>query len=213
MRYAIFSDIHNHSAALDAALQDAAGRAIDVYLCLGDVGIDSCVHLVRNVGAETVFGNWEVSGWRTLSPANQAWALQLPPMRTYDGFWISHAAPTWPKNISSLEKFLKARHQLGMSKQFPYYIGQSTALWDAFSELLTAQIPLLFHGHTHRQVVWELSPTNLLNKKPPADFSLAGGYAYVVGVGSVGQPRDLPGPAYVVFDTATDQVEFIRLRR
>ncbi len=72
MRYAIFSDIHNNSTALVAVLRHAAQQQVDGYFCLGDVGIDKCVNLIRGVNALTVFGNWEVSGWRHLSPENQA---------------------------------------------------------------------------------------------------------------------------------------------
>jgi predicted phosphodiesterase len=78
MRYAIFSDIHNHTIALEAVLRHAGRQQIDRYFCLGDVGVDECVDLVRNVGALTVFGNWEVSGWRYLSPENRAY--HLPPV-------------------------------------------------------------------------------------------------------------------------------------
>ena len=154
MNYAIFSDIHNNATALSAMLMDAAKRDVDAYLCLGDLGTDPCVQLAQSVGAEAVFGNWEPSGWRHLSPANQQWALALPPMRKYPDFWISHAAPTWPDTVNSLAHFLKAKHQLSFSSVFPYYNQASQALWQAFSTLLEAKIQVLFHGHTHKPLSW-----------------------------------------------------------
>ena len=211
MRYAIFSDIHNHSAALQAALQDALARKVEAYLCLGDVGVDTCVHLLRTVGAQAVFGNWEVSNWRLLSKTNQRWALALPPMHKFDTFWISHAAPTWPGKITSLHTYLNSVHRHSFQTFFPYYLSQTDSMWQAFAELLTARIPLLFHGHTHRQTVWALSQENELTQMSATNFTLTAGCTYIIGAGSVGQPRDMPSPAYIIFDASDQRVEFIRL--
>jgi predicted phosphodiesterase len=211
MKYAIFSDIHNNDHALSKMLQDAARRNIDTYLCLGDVGTDPNIQLVRNVGAETVFGNWEVSGWQYLSPTYQKQTLNLPPIRKYDGFWITHAAPTWPDHITTLQQFLKNRHRLGMASVFPYYVSESNALWQAFAELLSAKIPLLFHGHTHQQAAWVLNSDNHLQKTRSEVMELDPKNTYIIGVGSVGQPKDSAKPSYVVFDTDSMQMEFIRV--
>jgi len=83
MRYAIFSDVHNNDRALSQVLRDTYQRNIDTYLCLGDTGTDPSVQLVRGVNAESVFGNWEVSGWRHLSPQLQQDVLNLPPIFLY----------------------------------------------------------------------------------------------------------------------------------
>jgi len=211
-RYAIFSDIHNHSQALAAMLGDAGARQVDGYVCLGDIGIDSCVDQVRGVGAEAVFGNWELSGWRGLAPANQRWAGQLPPLRRYAGFWVSHAAPTWPSEIDTLTAYLRERHRLGFQTLFPYYLQADDTLWRAFAALLEAKVPLLFHGHTHRQIVWTLTPDNDITRSPGRDFTLTAGHSYVIGVGSVGQPRDSASPSYVIFDSITLRVQFVRLQ-
>lgn len=209
MRYAIFSDIHNNDRALSRVLRDASQHNIHAYLCLGDIGTDPSVQLVNGIKAESVFGNWEVSGWRYLSPKLQQQALNLPPMRKFDNFWISHAAPTWPNSVISLQQFLKNRS--GMSSVFPYYTRESDELWQAFSELLNANIPLLFHGHTHQQIVWALTPDNDLKQSRPQALNLVPENTYIVGVGSVGQPKDSAHPSYVVFDTDTKYVEFIRV--
>lgn len=209
MRYAIFSDVHNNDRALSQVLHHAHQRNIDACLCLGDTGTDPSVQLVRGANAESVFGNWEVSGWRYLSPQLQQQALDLPPMRKYDNFWISHAAPTWPDSVTSLQQFITNRSSI--SSVFPYYVRESNELWQAFSELLNANIPLLFHGHTHQQIVWALTPDNDLKQSRPQELILVPGNTYIVGVGSVGQPKDSAYPSYVVFDTHTQRVEFIRV--
>lgn len=211
MRYAIFSDIHNHTDALSDVLQDAATRQVDAYLCLGDIGIDACVTLVRNVQADVVFGNWEVAGWRHLSPSNQRWVLSLPPMRKYDGFWISHAAPVWPKEVTSLRDLDRRRHQTSLHSVFPYYLAVDDGLWQAFGELLTAKVQVLFHGHTHRQIIWTFTADNLIKQAAPIDMTLLSDETYIVGVGSVGQPRDFPKPGYVIFDSNAMAVQFIRV--
>ena len=211
MRYAIFSDIHNNTTALSRILTDADTRQVQAYLCLGDVGVDQCVELVRNRGAATVFGNWEVSNWRLLSPGNQRWALNLPPVRCYDGFWISHAAPVWPKQLGSLDQVVKNRRHLHLGGLFPYYLNVSDDLWRAFAELTAAGIPLLFHGHTHRQIGWSFTPDNRISRHAPVNLDLKPDHCYIIGVGSVGQPKDFTGPAYIIFDAGAKRVEFIRL--
>ena len=211
MRYAIFSDIHNHTDALSALLRDAAGRQVDGYLCLGDIGIDPCVDLVRNVDAAAVFGNWEVSGWWHLGPRNQHWVKHLPPTRHLDGFWISHAAPVWPAELTTLAALLKRRHHVSLATLFPYYLSSSIELWHAFSELLAANIPLLFHGHTHRQSIWRFTADNEIKQLPPTATTLTPGETLIVGVGSVGQPKDFPKPGYAIFDSTAARVEFLRV--
>src|SRR5262245_35531773 len=111
MRYAIFSDIHNEAKTLARVLSHTCQQAVDSYFCLGDVGVDNCVALVREAGVPTVFGNWEVSGWSHLSPENQRWALGLPPVRKETGFWLTHATPFWPGHLTSLAALNADRHR------------------------------------------------------------------------------------------------------
>ena len=98
-----------------------------------------------------------------------------------------------------------------MSAVFPYYVRESNELWQAFATLLDADIPLLFHGHTHQQLVWTLSPGNDLKQSRPQELNLVPGNTTIIGVGSVGQPKDSTHPSYVVFDTKAKQVAFIRV--
>ena len=212
MRYAIFSDIHNNTSALQIMLTHAHTQQIDRYYCLGDVGIDECVTPVRDIGASTVFGNWEVSGWRYLSPDNQAWVLNLPPMRQTDSFWLTHAAPFWPDEIKTLADYQAKRHTISASRLFPYLHFESDSLWNTFATLNQAQIPLLFHGHTHRQIAWRFTEDNHLQRLTHPTVALRASDTLVVGVGSVGRPEDGPGAAYVIYDDELGQVEFIRVQ-
>ncbi len=211
MRYAIFSDVHNHTKALAAMLHHAETQRVDRYFCLGDVGIDDCVDLVRQIEAPTVFGNWEVSGWRHLSPNNQRWALDLPPLRKTNGFWLTHAAPLWPTHLNTLSTLNSQLRAVPMTRLFPYLHFESEALWQTIAMLNEAEIPIIFHGHTHRQIVWRFTADNHLQKLTHACITIRPGDTLVVGVGSVGRPEDGPSSAYVIFDDDTQQIEMVRL--
>jgi len=210
MRYAIFSDIHNHTTALATVLHHAGQQAVDSYFCLGDVGIDECVERVREVGAPTVFGNWEVSGWPYLSPENQRWALRLPPVRKEAQFWLTHATPLWPAKLATLADLNANRYSWPMSQLFPYLHFESPALWEIIGSLAQTGVSLMFHGHTHRQMAWRFTVDNHLQQLTHRAILLRPGDTLVVGVGSVGRPEDGPGAAYVIYDDELRQVELLR---
>ncbi len=211
MRYAIFSDVHNEVRALTKVLDHVRQQAVDSCFCLGDVGVDNCVELVRNTGVPAVFGNWEVSGWPHLSPENQQWALNLPPCRKEASFWLTHATPLWPPHLTSLADLLAHRRNTPLSQLFPYLHFECQPLWDIISVLTEAGVPLLFHGHTHRQITWRFTAANYLQKLTHSLITLRPGDTLIVGVGSVGRPEDGPGAAYVIYDDALKQIEMIRV--
>jgi hypothetical protein len=178
---------------------------------VGDVGIDNCVALVGEVGAPTVFGNWEVSGWQHLSPDHQRWALALPPMRQEAQFWLTHATPLWPKHLTSLADLHAHRHSLPMSSLFPYLHFESSTLWEVIGSLTQAGVALMFHGHTHRQMAWRFMRDNHLQKLTHPLITLRPGDTLIVGVGSVGRPEDGPQPAYVIYDDEVGQIQMMRV--
>lgn len=211
MRYIIFSDIHNHTTALQQILADAQRHSPDAFYCLGDVGTDASVEVVRSANIPTVFGNWEVSNWRYLSPDNQQWALALPPLLQFSEMWLAHAAPVWPPKVKSLTDLLANPQVRRNGKLFPYLDFEEDYLWQSIGLLFDAGVPLLFHGHTHRQLAWRFTRTNKLLREYKAVFQLAENETYVVGVGSVGHPQDGPGASYVVYNSDTRTVEFCRV--
>jgi len=211
MRYAIFSDIHNDTTALSTVLSHAKTQKVDAYFCLGDVGIDECVNMVRAVNAPTIFGNWETSNWRYLSPENQRWALNMPAIIKKDQFWLTHAAPIWPPHLATLADLNKDPYFIPRSKQFPYLHIESDALWESISTLTEANIPLMFHGHTHRQMAWRFTGDNQFQRLSQQSIELNSGDTLIVGVGSVGRPVDGPGAAYVIYDDTASLIEMIRV--
>lgn len=213
MRIALISDVHSRVEKLQAALADAAGRGADQIVSLGDVGDDECVTLLRRAGALAVFGNYEVSGWRRLSPENQAWVQSWPPLLAGDRFVAVHAAPWWPAGLATLEDFQAWQQHSRKSWRalFPYLNEDDDYVWQALAELETAGKALLFHGHTHVQAARRCSPDGSLRAIRARAFDLQPGWRYVVGVGSAGLPQDVPGVAYALYDAGSARVELIRL--
>ncbi|GAB4437737.1 MAG: hypothetical protein Kow0031_19560 [Anaerolineae bacterium] len=211
MRYAIFSDIHDNLTALQQVLAHISTQAVDACFCLGDIGDDACVSLLRDREMPTVFGNGEAYSWRELHPENRQWVLGLPPMIREPEFWLTHAGPFWPHKIRSLNDFVnnglgRARH-----KPFPYLHYEEDSLWATIAALTEADVTLMFHGHTHRQLAWRFMRSNKLQRSYNPLLHLKPGETYVVGVGSVGSPNDGPGACYAIFDSAAQTVELIRL--
>jgi len=213
MRYAILSDVHGRRPKLEAVLADARTRGATRFLCLGDVGGDDCVALLRQAGALTVFGNYEVSGWRLLSPQGRAWVRTWPPLLVGDDFLAVHAAPWRPEGLHSVVEFGAWLKRTGHPWRalFPYLSEDETHRWRALAELEEQGKTALFHGHTHRQEIWNWQPVGCLARIAEPAVSLTAGHRYLVGVGSVGLPEDGAWAAYTLYDAARRRIELIRL--
>jgi predicted phosphodiesterase len=62
MRYALISDIHSNTEALEAVLKDAYEQKAESYLCLGDIvgyGAEpsACLERVRGLNGTVIAGN------------------------------------------------------------------------------------------------------------------------------------------------------------
>ncbi len=113
MRFAVLSDIHGNSAALDAVLDDVSREDVSAIVNLGDClsgpldpagTADRLLHL----RLPTVSGNhdralvdrppeamglWEAWSWPDLSPAHLDWVAGLPALLERDGVLLCHATP------------------------------------------------------------------------------------------------------------------------
>lgn len=215
MRYAFLSDVHGCVEKMQAVLADVRQRGAAQIVCLGDVGSDECVALLRGTGAVAVFGNYEVSGWPHLGAANRAWVQGWPPLLAGDTFLAVHAAPWWPEGLRTLEEFAAWRQQPGRGWRglFPYLTDDEDYLWQALAEIEAAGKALLFHGHTHRQTVWRCGPAGRLQLARTAAVRVRAEHRYLVGVGSVGVPEDGVWSEYVLYDEDEGQIELARLGR
>jgi predicted phosphodiesterase len=211
VRYAILSDIHGNLLALERVIADAKKEEAEAFLCLGDVGSDGCLDRLRQIGADLVFGNWEVSQWGYLREDNRAWVRGLSPMLAGDRFLAVHAVPWWPKGLSNVENFMDYILQKGVKWRvlFPYLDRDENALWRAVAELENVNRRILFHGHTHVQMAQRVGPTGRMTRFRQPRFALDRRARFIVGVGSVGRPEDGPAPKYALYD---DEMAFVQLR-
>ena len=220
MRYVILSDIHANLEAIDAVTAHAENQAYDAVLVLGDLvgyGADPNA-VIKRVQALNpiafVRGNHDkvaagmekpdsfnmaarrAVAWTfaALTPESQSYLAALPegPLLVDDEVEICHGAP------SDEDK----------------YVFEAV---DAARALLESRRPVCLFGHTHVQVVYELSSDNMLTM---SDFDASSGRRltlepsskYLINPGSVGQPRDGdPRAAYGLLDTDTRELMLFRV--
>jgi diadenosine tetraphosphatase ApaH/serine/threonine PP2A family protein phosphatase len=218
VRYLIVSDIHANREALDAVVENAAGK-YDVIFCCGDVvgyGADPNygVEWVRANVKTTVRGNHDraCAGLEDLewfNPAarhsalwtraeltdeNLEWLRTLPQgPAALDGFDLIHGSPL------DEDEYLISVHD---ALQTAPYVGAA----------------LSFFGHTHLQGGFLLHRNGVKRlRRPDAGESqltieLEPDVAYLINPGSVGQPRDGdPRAAYAVYSQAQGIIEFHRV--
>ena len=220
MRYLVISDLHSNWEALQAVLDDAAGKYEQV-LCCGDIvgyGADPnpIVDWVRANVQATVRGNhdracvgledldWfnpvaqQASRWtmEQLTPENIAFIRDLPmgPVNVCD-FQLIHGSPV------DEDDYLVNVVDAGGA--FPY-----------------AESSLVFFGHTHLQggFRWRAEKVQAIGRLHP-DWQtrylleIEPDCAYLINPGSVGQPRDNdPRAAYVLYDSDADLLHYHRVK-
>ncbi len=209
--YAILSDVHGHTAALERVLADARYHGADVLVALGDIGSDSCYDLLREVGAQGVFGNYEVSGWDKLRPENQQWVQRLPGVLVGPDWLAAHAVPYFPPGVDTVQQVLDylLEHQVKWRVLFPDLVQNEQARWLSMAELETRGKSILFHGHTHLQRIWRVKSDNAMVEVSERVIQIVAANRYIVGVGSVGQPMEGVWPGYALYD---DRVGVVRLQ-
>jgi len=212
MRFAIFGDIHANLEALEAVLADAKEQKCTHYVCMGDVvGYNAnpaeCLELVRELECPVIKGNHdeqasmigenenfnalaeEAMTWTRdrLSDEQKAWLRELRLQRQVRDFTIVHATLDTP------HKWGYVFNQLDAAASFSY---QTTTV--------------CFIGHTHVPKAYIRDGS--VRTVPLEVLPIQPGKKYLVNVGSVGQPRDGdPRPAYVIYDTAPQEIVLRRL--
>lgn len=220
MRYLILSDIHGNLEALEAVLAHAESQGYDSALVLGDLvgyGADpnaviqriqalNPTAIVRGnhdkvaVGMETA-DSFNLAARRAVSwtaaaltPESRAFLTALPegPILVNDDVEICHGAP------SDEDKYL-------------FEAG------DAAHALLESRRPVCFFGHTHVQVVYQLSDDDSLDvsgfdESSGRRLTLDPSCKYLANPGSVGQPRDGDARAsYGLLDTGVRELMLFRV--
>ncbi len=214
MRLGIFSDVHANIEALTAVVEQYRELGIDRYVCLGDtVGYgaspNECCDLVRSLNPVAVLGNHDaaVSGRMDynyyyeacrqaldyhasiLTEENMAWLQSLPYEVREEQRSYCHGSPV------NLEAF-----------EYIFSVEQARALLPHFDELAT----ITFVGHSHLCKAFALSREDVY-AVVAKEFEIRPGFKYIIGVGSVGQPRDYdPRASYTVFDTEARVFRYLR---
>ncbi|MDH7570480.1 MAG: metallophosphoesterase family protein [Armatimonadota bacterium] len=218
MRYGILSDIHANLEALDAVLARLEADGVSAYLCLGDVvgyGADpnACCERIRALpGLRCVAGNhdqavldqnlaeWFHEGARVaaewtahqLTPQNRAFLAGLPETLCEPGFEMVHGSLADPVCGYVLTPFAAA---------------------DSFE---LQREPLCLVGHVHAPLAFARRHASRLvahlEFRTGQPVRLSPGTQYLVGCGSVGQPRDgNPMAACAVYDSDAGVVECVRV--
>lgn len=157
MRFAVISDVHGNSLALDAVLEDIARQSVDAVLCLGDnvsgpVDPAGAAERLMALSGPFVAGNhdrWTVDlslkgagsvdafARAQLSPQQLDWLGQLPATATYgEKVFLCHGTPS-DDEAPWLDTF---------------YNGRTTTLpteAEVAAEAQGLQYDVMLCGHTH----------------------------------------------------------------
>ena len=214
MRYGIIADIHSNLEALRSVLKALEDKAIDKYICVGDVvgyGADpkECLQIVRELCPDTVAGNHDYGAIELLNldyfnpQAKEAilWTKEqlneeevsylkgLELTQKEDNFLIVHATPLSPEEWN--------------------YINST---FTAFQNFRGFEEKVCFVGHSHIPIVFSLDPGGRCNYAFETEIHIADDQRYIINVGSVGQPREgNPLASFAVYDTDTSEMEINRV--
>lgn len=215
MKYAIVSDIHANPAALGRVLADAEQCGVEQVVCAGDVvgyGPDPAgtIRILREREIPTVMGNHDVAvadyfggctmnDWARAAVArhraeldddDKDWLRSLPYVYLGDGFEVAHASFYEPMSMRYVHDEQDARDSLFNGRERRQFI-----------------------GHTHLEALLRVETEGYpdCERLEPKDFKMDDKWMYLVNVGSVGYPRVKPYSSYVVYDSATGEVQFRRV--
>ena len=216
MKYAIISDIHGNSEALQAVLKDIKKKSIDEVICLGDIvgyypDPEQCVEMVRNAVSVCVAGNHDY--------------VAIGRIDTGTFTYYAFAAMEWTKaNISSQTKSYLASLPLSVEKDAMFFTHSSPsnpgewvyvfpdsedAVFEAFNSLT---FRLNFIGHTHwPSILIQSGERIVLHSEHSVILENSVPY-YLINAGSVGQPRDFDSRAcYAIYNTESQIISLIRV--
>jgi len=210
--HAIFADVHNETHNLEHILAYLAGRQVDSHLQLGDLGARP-LSLLDSLPVRHTFGNWEVSQLHKFPPERQPEVAAWPAHLAGPGWIASHASPVFPSECTDLATTQRyvAQHRPRWMQLFPSLLHDENAIWAAFTELGNQGRRVAFHGHTHVQAVQQLDPNNHYRRIRGPVVHLHPDALTLVGVGSVGAPRDGNALRCVLFDDETFEIELLAI--
>jgi predicted phosphodiesterase len=212
MRIALLSDIHANLEALEAVLEDLRPLGLEAAYSLGDsIGYgaepERVIARLAAEGISSVLGNHELA---VISPAELEWfnpvarqslvktmrmlsETSLARIRDFPRFGVHHGCRLvhgFPPDSPTVYQFQVSREEV-------------RAVVAGLEERVC------FTGHTHFPEIMACTGGDIQRYDfPRGTFELKTESAYIINVGSVGQPRDGNNNAkYAVFDTEARSVE------
>jgi len=218
MRLALLSDIHSNLEALDAVLDDAQGRGVHRYTCLGDmVGYganpNECIERLRSLpNINFILGNHDAAATWISSPYNMnkeavdAIMWTMAQLAAENAAFLKRLRPTF-----GMGNLLFAHANPYNPMAWRYVNNRKYAVRSFNSN----KARLVFIGHTHLPEVIIKHGWFRIDFEPYAnsctvDVSRSG--RMIVNCGSIGQPRDKnPSACYLIYDTRRETVDFVRV--
>lgn len=215
MKLGIFGDIHGNSVALKAVLEALDEAGVDQLFCTGDVvgygpNPQECIELLAERQIPSAMGNHDyyvINFGRSQTRIHQdartslewtqsilprscfEWLFQLPRMLTAEGLQIIHSTHV-----------LKPRWRYVVSPQA------------AAESFMFQSSQISFNGHTHIPLVATHRSGCPVRVTYLRSGRLRESWQSLVGVGSVGQPRDGdPRAAAVIYDSEIRDVRLLRI--
>ncbi|MCW2278660.1 metallophosphoesterase family protein [Heliophilum fasciatum] len=199
MRWGLFADVHGNALQTAAAL--ALLQATDRLIFLGDVlpygdtdGLADCLTLFHHAHVLGIKGNCDRFVERYPRPADVSPALwdyygSWPLARREDGLLFVHGGP------------LRADSTRIHSPEM------------AWRNFLADDFTVCFHGHTHLATcyIWNDGDVQEVPFTEHQPLRLQPGERYIIGVGSLGVPRDHRRGSLAIFDDEQAQVTLMRL--
>ena len=217
MRVAVFSDVHGNLESLEAMIDNAADRCVDLYICLGDIvgygaNPNDCFERLEALpNLHCLLGNHDAAAIWQASPYEMSANASKAILWTMDHLSASNA-----ERIKALETVIQLEDMLFCHANpynpsgWRYVMGW----YQALRSFIATRCRITFVGHTHRPAVFcRRNALNIDMSDPPDSgiFELETDCRYIFNPGAVGQPRDgNPDGGYLIFDARTQCVEFVR---
>lgn len=211
-KIAIISDIHANIEALKEVLKDIEKEGVNTIICLGDlVGYgpnpNEVVEAIKERAKIVIKGNHDDG------------IINSDILFNFNEYGIK--AIEWQKRIIDFRNidFLKQLENEKTFEEFQIVHGSLSdyykyimTIYDAIEEISFMKRDILFVGHTHRAVIFELEKGIYHSFKDGGDFILEKNKKYIINPGSVGQPRDFnPSSSYLIFYPKELRVKFKRI--